>query len=397
MGYKIWKVALFLMASCSIFAQNIPKSFNYQVSVRDMSGNPISNKIMGFEIALSNTQNSNTYLYKETHQKSTNEYGVVNFQIGTGSVAPGYSSFHTLSFIRSEIFIKISVDTQNIRRYDKISESQLVSVPYALASDTTNFAFKSAQLNQNKANTGEVLKWNGSMWAPAKDSVGLSTGGNYSPGKGISIVNNIITNTGDGDSSSTNEFQELSIRGNILYLSNSSNPVTLPTGAGGGGFTHYIGEFFGGGIIFYIYKDKSDQEHGLIASLSNFSHIWSGNLGLAGASSTWDGFTNTATIRNQSNNPSFAANAALNYVPSGFANWYLPSIDELVLLSVNRYVLNKTLDVKNNPTYNEISLNPYWSSTEFGTSNARAFDFGQNGIFNTAKTTMYSCRFIRQF
>lgn len=90
-------------------------------------------------------------------------------------------------------------------------------------------------LNQQGATTNQVLKWNGTQWAPASD-----VGANITAGGGITIFgtppNITITNT--GDISATNEAQTLSAGGT------TSPTVTLSqvTGTGGGTIT-----FAGGG------------------------------------------------------------------------------------------------------------------------------------------------------
>jgi hypothetical protein len=84
--------------------------------------------------------------------------------------------------------------------------------------------------------SGQVLKWNGTSWAPANDAT--STGGTtYTAGTGISISGtNVISNT--GDISSTNEIQTLSVNGNQLTITGTGgNTVTLPTSTGGTTYT----------------------------------------------------------------------------------------------------------------------------------------------------------------
>ena len=49
-----------------------------------------------------------------------------------------------------------------------------------------------ADLLQNGATTGQVMKWNGSAWAPGNDA-----GTTYTAGTGIDVTGTIITNTGD--------------------------------------------------------------------------------------------------------------------------------------------------------------------------------------------------------
>jgi hypothetical protein len=82
------------------------------------------------------------------------------------------------------------------------------------------------------ASAGQVLKWNPAinLWTPSDDN--NSGGNNYAAGSGISITgaapNFTIVNT--GDLSSSNEIQALSLSGNQLTLSNGGGSVTLPPG-----------------------------------------------------------------------------------------------------------------------------------------------------------------------
>ncbi|MBK7245473.1 MAG: hypothetical protein IPH98_16805 [Saprospiraceae bacterium] len=115
------------------------------------------------------------------------------------------------------------------------------------------------------------------------------------------------------------------------------------------------------------------------------------------ANSSWDGLLNSNEINSASSFSSYAANAALNYKNGIYIDWYLPSIDELILLGTVRFILNMTIDKKNNPTHDEITLNEYWSSTEFSRGNARTFKFGDNIVSNVGKDNIRNCRFIRHF
>lgn len=91
-------------------------------------------------------------------------------------------------------------------------------------------------LAQQGASAGQVLKWNGSAWAPSNDEVGTGGGGGtnntYSPGTGITITgtapNFTINNVGDADNNPNNEIQVLSVVGGNLTLSNGGGTVALP-------------------------------------------------------------------------------------------------------------------------------------------------------------------------
>jgi hypothetical protein len=107
--------------------------------------------------------------------------------------------------------------------------SQTVSVGTALTGNGTGGS--PLNLAQQGAAAGQVLKWNGSAWVPSADNSG-GTGDVYNAGTGINITgtapNFNIVNT--GDLSNTNELQTLSISGNQLTLSNGGGTVTLPGG-----------------------------------------------------------------------------------------------------------------------------------------------------------------------
>ena len=84
----------------------------------------------------------------------------------------------------------------------------------------------------------------------------------------------------------------ISTLGDSLYLSNGQTFVSNTNS--GSGFTHYIGEEFGGGIVFHLWKDSSGIEHGLIVSKSETTSEWQTVATLVNADRSWDGVYNTA-------------------------------------------------------------------------------------------------------
>ena len=154
----------------------------------------------------------------------------------------------------------------------------------------------------------------------------------------------------------------------VPYALYAKSAGTVSTG---GGFTHYVGELFGGGVVFHVYKDASGQEHGLVVSLTNqsssvhWSNIDASAIGAA-AQSSWDGASNTNAVIAQAGQTSSAALLCKNYAGGGFNDWYLPAIDELKLLFINRYNVNKTIG----NTGTQIDYKSYWSSSENSSSSA---------------------------
>ena len=149
--------------------------------------------------------------------------------------------------------------------------------------------------------------------------------------------------------------------------------------SGGGGFTHYIGEAFGGGVIFHLWKDNAGIEHGLIVDKTDLSttQAWSNiDATLIGslAQSSWDGLSNSNAIVGQAGHTSSASALCLNSSNGAQSDWYLPAIDELSLLWHSRFNVNKSLSAIGGATVLPNSQ-PYWSSTESDYSSALDFNF----------------------
>jgi hypothetical protein len=152
------------------------------------------------------------------------------------------------------------------------------------------------------------------------------------------------------------------------------------------GFTHYIGETFNGGIIYYLYKGSDGLEHGLIVSPTESVAKWQTTATLVNANRSWDGAYNTTLM---------TGSPAASYIATLGQNWYLPSIDELILLHHSRFEVNKALFI-NNQTLLSLSVY-YWSSTEYLASDAFGYDFMTGYATPNMKTANYGVRGIKSF
>lgn len=186
----------------------------------------------------------------------------------------------------------------------------------------------------------------------------------------------------------------------------------------GNGFSHFIGEAYGGGVIFHLWTDDNGVEHGLIVDLTDLSssQVWSNvTLGsVGGAFSHTDGISNSNAIVAQPGHTNSAAALCLNSTNSGFNDWYLPARDELYLCfggafdHSNLLVVNNTLSNINGATTIPLLSTTvrYWSSTEspFGQFPEWA-DFVEKiggkfpgtDTFNANKSATYHVRAIRAF
>jgi len=118
-----------LLACLSGLAQN-SSGFKYQAIIRDAAGNVNANANVNMEISILQGTADGTMVFTETHNVTSNTFGLLNLTIG--SVNP--SDFNLIDWANGPYFIRISIDGV------EFGTSQLLSVPYALHAKTTEKA-----------------------------------------------------------------------------------------------------------------------------------------------------------------------------------------------------------------------------------------------------------------
>jgi len=118
----------FVIFSTGLLAQ-APLSFNYQAVLRDDAGQVMASEEVNVEITIIKGDAEGSAVFSETHQTQTNEFGLINLQIGS------VNSLEDVEWGIDEYFIEVSVNG------DPMGISQLLSVPYALHSRTSEDAF----------------------------------------------------------------------------------------------------------------------------------------------------------------------------------------------------------------------------------------------------------------
>lgn len=177
------------------------------------------------------------------------------------------------------------------------------------------------------------------------------------------------------------------------------------------GFQHYVGEVFGGGVVFHVYRGADGLEHGLIVAMEDqgteipWSNLATTPIG-ALARSSWNGSSNSTSIVNQVGHTQSAAKLCLDYESSdGFDDWYLPSVDELILLYNRRFDVNRVLSVVGEEfgvldPMQTFSYLQYWSSTEIDEEQAWRYSFtpGANDFSHFgSKASLNHVRAVRKF
>jgi len=178
-------IVIFLFISIFTYSQT-PQKISYQGVARNNAGVIIPNQNIGLRISIHSSSPTGTVVYKETHADSTNAFGLFTLEIGSGTVVSG--NFSTISWGSNTFYLQVEMDASGGTSYSDMGTSQLVSVPYALYA-------------KNAASADNAV---------------------YTAGTGISISNNIITNT-----SPDTDDQTLSVSGNNLSIS-GGNSVNIP-------------------------------------------------------------------------------------------------------------------------------------------------------------------------
>ncbi len=127
----VFIIGIFLIIA-STFAQS-PKSFKYQAVVRDNSGTLLANHIVNFRISLLKGGSTGTAVYVETQKDTTNQFGLANLKIGSGTLVSG--NFANINWGGDTYFVKIELDPNGNTAFTFMGTSQLLSVPYALYSE----------------------------------------------------------------------------------------------------------------------------------------------------------------------------------------------------------------------------------------------------------------------
>ncbi len=382
-----------------------PHAINFQAIARAENGEVMADTPIQIRLTIIDGSVTGTEIYQELRALVTNSYGSFSFQIGWDADFVTIGSFDAIEWKTGAKFLKIDYDPTNQFNWSlSLGTIEFVSVPFALAAETVTF------IDASDAQDGDVLTYNSGsgMFEPQQIAVP-----NYGAGSGISISNNIISNT--GDLSNSNEIQTLSVDGNSLTITGTGgNTVSLPqpdgsetkilpgtnitiTGTGTNANPYvlnsvsqsnprYMGEDYLYGIIFHLYTGSDGQQHGLVVSKTESTAKWQSTISTTYANRSWDGLYNTNLMTNS---------PARTWVESLGTGWYLPSIDELSLLCHARFTANNALYNGGN-TLLSTSGN-YWSSTEFDTGSAIYMSFFSGTPYTNSKTTIYSVRAVKAF
>lgn len=122
-------LTILALSLTAVFAQT-PQAFKYQAVARNAAGQLISNQSVNVQISVLQGSVGGTSVYSETHTAVTNDFGLVNLEIGNGTLVGG--SFATIDWAGNSHFVQVEMDETGGTTYQLIGTFQLLSVPYAM-------------------------------------------------------------------------------------------------------------------------------------------------------------------------------------------------------------------------------------------------------------------------
>ena len=128
-------LSIFLIGKNIAYAQ-APQAINYQAIARDLNGVEIGNQNIGIQINIRTGSSSGPIVYSETHQATTNAFGLYSLKIGRGVV--GVGNFQTIGWSSGNQWLEILLDKNGGTNYISAGTSELLSVPYALYAEKSN-------------------------------------------------------------------------------------------------------------------------------------------------------------------------------------------------------------------------------------------------------------------
>ena len=161
-----------LAFSGSLVAQDIKDlGFQYQAVARDNSGLALANKSIVVEISIRKGSTTGATLWQESHQVTTNKFGLFNVVIGKGlSTGIGsLNSFNDIDWSSADYFTNVRADFGN--GLLSMGAVQLQAIPYAFVADSALAAprFPMNELldvDVTNLTANDVLRWDGTNWVP---------------------------------------------------------------------------------------------------------------------------------------------------------------------------------------------------------------------------------------
>jgi hypothetical protein len=251
-----------LLLASLLFSQ-APQGFSYQAVATDNDGDELVESLIGLRLAIRQGTPAGTAQWIETHQVTTDPFGLFTLTVGLGDPAGGAApSFAAIDWTNGPFFLEVALDASGGSSYSPVGTTQLLSVPFALHADRStratlaDSAVVAGQATQALQATtaiyadsaglaGQATQALQAETAAYADSAGLAGQATqalladhaltadtsvYAQMANFSVAaiyaDQALEEVGDEDRDATNELQELSFADDTLRIS-AGNFITL--------------------------------------------------------------------------------------------------------------------------------------------------------------------------
>jgi microcystin-dependent protein len=317
-------IVLLLAIFCSVAHAQVQRGFSFQGYARNENGAAYANQriTVQFSIYVKNASAE----YTETHSPTTDEYGLFQLFVGSGTVVSG--NFNNLNFGAKDYWLKVEVKNAT-SSYATTSDTQLAAVPYAKSADNgipagTILAFASNNVpagylicdgsSYNRDQYPNLFNAIGTTWGGSGSSFnvpdtrglflrGWDRGAGRDPDRATRTA--IKTGGATGDNVGSEQGDELKFHGHAQSTTSNSGSHTHPNSADGTNRT--TAGYPNPGVVQYsgvrtqIGTDNGQNEIDLVITQSL-------SIGNAGS------HTHTVDINPNGGNEGRAKNVAVNYI-----------------------------------------------------------------------------------
>ena len=238
---------LIMLSSTVIYAQDPgpappavppapPQAFSFKASISGNNGQPLVNKNINMRISILQNSTTGAVVYSEIFNTRTNSSSQVDIRIGEGTPVTGI--FSAIPWSTDVFFLEIEVDTKLKGKYQLLSTTQLLSVPYSLYAKEAGSAVNEYDplfmaSPANGINSGDISNWNTSYeWGDHSTAGYLKSFTETDPLFGASPAKNITNIDIENWNNKQDKLTVGSTPGELLYW-NGSNWVTVAPGTNG--------------------------------------------------------------------------------------------------------------------------------------------------------------------
>jgi len=157
------------------WSQQSPQGIPYQAAARSLDGSLIAGRTIGIQFTLYYFENESDFRtdhYSEYHQVTTDDLGLFSVTIGKGT--PRVGEFGEIPWSSQSMWIEVALDRENSGEYTPVSNSPLLSVPYALHSLSASRIAGEEERGPGGSNSNNWHTFGNANTDPSEDFLGTS-------------------------------------------------------------------------------------------------------------------------------------------------------------------------------------------------------------------------------